>query len=476
MRVLEIGSLVFLSLSAPLADAAAQTAEATGNASGTVFDSLSRKPLSRASIRIQGTELATVADSSGRFTFSGIPPGRHLFTWAAPSMENSGLRSAGVAAEIVAGQTTIVNLATPSLARLWQVLCAGRPRLSADSGIITGTIADGDRNLRLRKAPAALSWFDLKRAGDFGIFPEVRAQVETDSLGAFVACGIPTDVSIKTKAFGDDAASGEVKFFVGPLHIRRVDLVVTKALASTTLARGTATLRGTVRDSTGRPVADAIVSVPAADTSTRTNAEGTFVLRGLAPGSQGVEVRKVGFGMATPYVNLRAEQESFANVVMSGVTMLDTYAVRGDRSSSFEVNEFMERQKLGFGTNFDFTKNPPYDPLAPLRTVPRIRVSLPGQRETTRMRDGRDSVIVRRETQIWMSRPEGTRRCIADLYLDGRKTEIEAMAMYPISQLAAMEVYTTPSSAPARFFRPVVNDSIGGCGVILYWTKAALQR
>lgn len=430
----------------------AQTPGPVGNVSGLVYDSLSKKPLSRATVRIQGTQLETLADAEGRFSFQGVPVGRQVFTFAAPTLDNSGLRSAGVPLEITAGQTAFVNLATPSLRRLWQVLCTGRPRLSLDSGIVTGTVVDGDRNLRLRKAPTALSWFNLKVPDQYDMFPEVRAQVETDSLGAYIACGVPTDVSIKAKAFGDDASTGEVKYFVGPHFIRRVDMIVTKALASAAVARGTATLRGTVRDSSGRPVADAIVAVPAADTSIRTGADGSFVLRGLAAGSQGLEVRKVGFGMATPQVNLRNDQEAVANVVMSGITMLDTYAVRGEHKVTVREQEYLDRRKLGLGIVIDPAKRAAADPIALLTNVPRLVVKK-GRIGTA------DTIVITRARD----------QCTPGMYLDGSPVDAETMRTYPVDRIRSVEVFNSGYTLPIQFIKTAVDP----CGAIVYWTKTA---
>lgn len=433
-------------------DSAVSQTAATGGVRGAVFDSLGMRPLQRATVHVQGTTLATITGMNGQFSFAGLPPGRHVLTFTSPTLEAAGVVAAGVPATVVAGQTTNVVLTTPSLRRMWQVLCAGRPRFSLDSGIVTGTVVDGDRNLRLKKAPTAFSWFDLKVPDKYDIYPEVRKRVETDSLGAYVACGMPTDVVIMAKSFGDDATTGEVKYFVGPHFVRRVDMIVTKALSAGLVARGTASLRGVVRDSAGRPVADAIVGAPAADTSTRSGNDGSFVLRGLAAGSQGLEVRKVGYGMATPLVSLVAGRETMTNVVMGSSTMLDTFLVRGEHKVTVREQEFMLRRKLRQGFFVDPEQTAGTNPLAALMSVPRL--------EFHRGRIGNsDTVYVRGASGL----------CVPNVFLDGVRTDMETMYNYPVDRLRAIEVFNSGLSLPAQF----IVSSINQCGAVVYWSKAA---
>lgn len=425
-----------------------------GRLVGVVFDSLVSRPVPRAVVRVQGTKLETVADAKGRYTIDGVPPGRQVLTFAAPELESAGLRSAGVPVVVRAGDSTVINLTTPSLRRLWQVLCSQQPRVGLDSGIITGAVVDGDRKLRLKRAPVALTWYNLSRADLTGEYPEIRQQVRTDSLGTFYACGVPRDVSIKVRAFGDDAATGEVQFFVGTHAVRRMDLIVTKAFAKDSGAvRGTAVLRGTVRDSVGRPVGEAIISVPGADTSVRSDPDGTFIIRNLAAGTQGLLVRKVGFGMATPVVSLQEAQQSSADIVLYGVTTLDTYAVRGEATMTPREKDFLERRKLGLGQVIDVARKGSTDAIALVNNVVRVRVEW--------SKSGNDAKFMMRHSL--------DTECEAGIFLDGVATDAQRIRDFPVDRLRAVEVFTSVSFLPAQFIKISENP----CGAILYWSKAA---
>ena len=445
--------LVCLLLASSAASVTAQALRvAPGKLRGVVYDSLVRRPVSRATVRVQGTTLSTIADMAGVFTLDSVPSGRQVLTFSDASLENAGVRSNGVTVIVKPGDVTVANLATPSLRRLWGAFCTGRRRVGRDSGIVTGAVVDGDRNVRLRKAPVAISWYNLTIADMSGSYPEVRQQIETDSLGVFYACGVPRDVSVKVKAFGDEAATGEVQFFVGTHSVRRMDMIVSRQLAKDGIVRGTAVLRGTVRDSTGRPVSEAIISVPGSDTGTRSGSDGSFLLRNLPAGTQGLLVRKVGFGMATPVVSLRDETESVADVVLYGATTLDTYAVRGEATMTPRERDFIERRKLGLGIAIDVASKGSTDAIALVNNVSQVRVQFEKSGTTAK---------------ILLRRADG--ECEAGLFLDGALTDAERMREFPVSRLRAVEVFTSLAFLPAQYMR----ISADPCGAILYWSKAA---
>lgn len=87
---------------------------------------------------------------------------------------------------------------------------------------------------------------------------------------------------------------------------RRV-LVVALALATpTAAAQAPATLVGTVRDSVGRPLAGAVISIPATVHSTVSGAAGTYRLGALPAGTLIVDVRLLGYRPVRDSVRLAA--------------------------------------------------------------------------------------------------------------------------------------------------------------------------
>jgi hypothetical protein len=97
----------------------------------------------------------------------------------------------------------------------------------------------------------------------------------------------------------------------------------------------TATLAGVVRDSTGAPVADVIVSVGRTRLGARTSAGGWFTIESVAPGDYTVRFERLGYGGATFAWHARAGERTEIAIELSPVARdLDTVVVQGKASSS----------------------------------------------------------------------------------------------------------------------------------------------
>lgn len=60
-----------------------------------------------------------------------------------------------------------------------------------------------------------------------------------------------------------------------------------------------------------------------------------------------------------------------------------------------------------------------------------------------------------------------TSSCTPSAYLDGMRSDWEAITMHPVENLRAVEV-SNKYMVPLKFQAPV---SGGSCGVVLYWSK-----
>lgn len=467
MPRLKLSTLIALLVSVAAATAHAQGAGGTtvalpvgptGKIEGQVFDSLTMLNLARAQVWIPGTSHSTISSESGRFTLTDVPAGRHLLAFSTMSIDSLGLGTLGSAVEVTAGETARPRLATPSALTVWKALCGNRPRLGPDSGIVWGTVKDAATDVLLRDAPALFSWYDMSLVGKKVHFDELRTEVRSDSSGTYFACGLPTTVAMSAKALGTASASGEVEFVIGVRALSRVDFLVStdmkvselRALSDTqhTRARGTSILRGIVRDDLGRRVADALVSVASADTAIRTNGDGTFLLRSMPAGTHGVQVRSLGYSLTTRLVDLRPNTTTDIQFSIPTTTTMAVFNVRAEAIPRPDHKEFNERRKLGFGRAFELKQGDYVDAADVLKMVPRVQVS-----------------YNRGVPAITM--PDGTSTCNPTIYLDGMKSDMEAITLYPIDNIRAVEVYTSKYQVPARF----MGSAFGGCGVVLYWTK-----
>jgi len=116
-------------------------------------------------------------------------------------------------------------------------------------------------------------------------------------------------------------------------------------------AQGQSTLAGIVRDSAGRIVSGADVSVPALKRSVKTDSAGRFRIERLQPGHYSIRVRRVGFRPVDMPAGV-AGDSIFLLIVMSRVDItLDTVVVKS-ACPSRGYQGFVCRQRAGGGGVF----------------------------------------------------------------------------------------------------------------------------
>lgn len=416
---------------------------------GTVFDSLAKRVVSGASIWIAGTTLSTQSDEKGHYELDSIPPGRQTLSYSSPAFDSAGIGTRGKVINLRAGVDSQINLASPSLRSLWSVLCKFRASNGKDSGIVYGTVTDADSKTRLVKAPTVFRWFDMNNKERRVSFAESDNRALTDSTGTYYACGLPTDVAFTVRAYGNNAASGGVEYSLGERSVTQLNFTVSKELFNAENTRGSATLHGVVRDGAGAPVASAVVTASSADTSVRTDEKGEFTLHRLPAGTQGLQVRKIGLGIANKLVDLHPNELTEVFVAMPPARTLATYNVRATKVMTMEESDFEDRRKMGFATVLDFDKRDFATPINALNNIPRVTLKRTrGNYQTATMLNGKNA-------------------CEPTYYLNGAKTDAQLMWDYPVDRIKYAEVYTSSYTVPARF----MSTSIAACGVVLYWTK-----
>ena len=347
----------------PIMDSRRSTERAqlsVGTIRGTVFDSLTSKPIAGALIEVSGSDRMTTTDQQGRFRLDSIAAGPHRLTFSAPSLDSIGLFGFGRDVEIRAGAEQIVPLATPSFRTMYARLCSPIDKPVRDSAIVFGTVSDAVTGARVDSAHIQFSWFGVISSDGPVRVEETAREARTAANGDYGICGLPAEISLSTRALTHNAASGSVQTSIGDARIVRVDLAVSAELYAADVAHaarndsmplrahGRSTVRGRVNDERGRPLVNALVVLAAADTAVRTDADGRFQIGNAPSGTQQLEVRQLGLGAITRAIQLHADKTVDVDFVLTPTTVLSTLNVRGNRVG-FDQSAYLLRKKNAFG-------------------------------------------------------------------------------------------------------------------------------
>jgi hypothetical protein len=208
---------------------------------------------------------------------------------------------------------------------------------------------------------------------------------------------------------------------------------------------GTATLTGTVRSSTGVPLADVLMRVDGAAASARTDSLGHFRLSGLPAGSQSVEARRIGFFIGRQPVALRGGRTVDVQMSIGRIVSLDSIRIVAQRTRYREFEQHKRSPMGKFFTEEQIAERHAFDTSDLLRLIPGFRVV--GLGEDAKVTSTRGGSMLR--------------LCSPNVVIDNFPNQ--ALNIIRPRDIGAMEVYNDAAGGP-----PGQNH---GCGVIVIWTK-----
>ena len=242
----------------------------------------------------------------------------------------------------------------------------------------------------------------------------------------------------------------------GPVTVRTT--LMAAALATLALcgdaSAQTVSMVGTVRDSLGRPIADAELEV--GTLRTRTDTIGRYYIAFPRTDSITVHVRRMGFERVTFTVTPAYIAENSVEVRMRAVAQsLAVVSVEAATDRSRTVMEGFDFRRAR-GNGVFITKEQ-----IEARGTQQLSNVLRGERgvEIVRGRNGRS---VLRFAQ-WRSKPN----CEPQIWLDGRHARNMDIDDFPATELEGVELYDGPATTPGEFIRgPIIN-----CGTVVLWSK-----
>lgn len=377
--------------------------ERSGRVRGVVIDSLLGETLPGARIRLMPLGRTTQSDSSGRFVLDSVPAGEWSLTFTHPALDSIGVSGLATPVRVFAGASAVVSLGTPSFNSIRDRFCGGTP----DSG--SATVALG-RIFTLDTSRVPVSIGVIWMRGDQSIDAPNPGTVRTIADGnaqVWIACGIPEEAwfiaSVK-----DSLRSASAFIHMGPRRIAVHDLA---------LPVGVGSVRGVVRDTAGRPVSTARISVVGTSLHAYSDATGVFVILEAPNGTLTLDVRAAGFA---PWI--------------SAVLANDPLQIR------------LRNARVASAANPRGS-----DYLRLIQRHPR-----PGAQVFAGAELQEDS------TALTVRPPDGT----CEWWVDGRPVTHERFTALPRITWRALELYSRGEDAPPEFRG-------SGCPIALLWTAAA---
>jgi hypothetical protein len=458
-RPVPIGCLLVAALATSL-PAQEITGRASGAVRGLVYDSVAARPLAGASVEMAVRDGASapriaVTDATGRYRFDSVPTGRYVLGFFHDALTALGLDAVTRNIDLAVDTTATVDLSIPSSAMVRFLRC-GRSEEFAQ-GMLVGSVRDAQSGAAIAGAKATVHWraFALDSANYRVVEDQSPATITSE--GALLACNLPLDapLDLLVTAPGHRAVDGTV-VAIPPNGIGRLDVM----LADSSLATGTAVIRGRVMRMSGKAVESGRVVIKALGRDVAVK-NGEFVAANLPTGSWVAESRVIGVEPQDVLVTATESSVATANITVSnGPQRLDAVTVIGKPSQDLRVlDDVLRRSRVGMGTTF-----------------------LPGH---PALRSARLTSDVMKEARGFQwSGPEnitGRSRCrdVAVYVNDVRQPDgfIGADDVAPVSEVLAVETWADMMWAPIQYRRSglgntrVVRGSSRTCGVVLIWTR-----
>jgi hypothetical protein len=242
------------------------------------------------------------------------------------------------------------------------------------------------------------------------------------------------------------------------MRLTAASLVCSLAFLPAVVGAQGGTLRGVVRDSADRPLANAEVVATPGPHRARTDSLGRFSMAGLGGGQYRVHARKLGYSPGETSADLHGDGALDVTVTLEHrMANLDTVVVNADGSCpERSFDGFLCRQKRGDkGVFMDYMDIDDKDLLSTadlFRDIPGFRVDV---RPT---RNGNRRIPVANGLH-----------CLVSL-VDGRPATAANFVPDLPGDLMALEVYPTPDEVPREYQRYQWDSRANQrCGVAVYW-------
>lgn len=455
------------------AAAQSDSAAALVTITGSVYDSLSGKPLADALVQLIGTGGTSEAwnattYANGEFAFPAVPSGKYLMGFLHPTLDSLGLGAPRRIVDATGSAPVRVTLAIPSATTIWTMLCA-RQTAAAEavdsSGLVFGFVRDADSDAPLGGATVVVTWSTLVVDGGVRIDRQ-EVPVQSNAEGWYALCGVPADAPVTARAELGKEASGFVEMAVPKRAFLHRDFSIPRGSAvvavsdtavdqpGISLRHGSSRLAGVVRSPEGKPLAGAQLLVWGSGITGSTGDDGTFSLSSLPAGTQTLEARYIGYAPKRVTVDLQSGQTRSVTVTLDErANVLSEVEVYGKSNKSLhDVAGFLDRRKSAHGyflTHAEIEKRHPFQFTDLIRSMPGFVIA----------GDGPNASI------LSIRRRDMTSTCKPQIYVDGMPLydDRDINFVIQLDEVMGIEAYAAPSDTPPQYTN-------GECGSIVVWT------
>lgn len=221
-------------------------------------------------------------------------------------------------------------------------------------------------------------------------------------------------------------------------------------------AQSHSNVSGLVRDTSGAPVRDALVSIVALNMVARTDTAGAFRLLRVPAGRATFLIRRMGFAPVQFYWDVTGLPSDTMNVTLRSRPLELAPIVVSERETRrfLYIDDFYRRRERGQG---HFITRAEIEARRTSRLSDVVR-SIPGLR-LVRTRGGFGVRFV--------SAASVQRDCAPMIWLDGQRAPGMELDELQASDIEGIELYNGPSTTPLRFSQ----HHFTTCGTIVIWTR-----
>jgi hypothetical protein len=421
-----------------------------GSIVGAVVDSIRRRMLPDATVRVAGTTRSAVSDAQGRFHIDSIPAGEFTLVIEHPMLDSLGYGGISMPTAVVnAGEQAQLLVSTPTYEALHDKRCS-RGGLVAGPAMVVGRLLDAESGAPLGGGTVALVYRDN---GENGVVTRVR-QGRVNENGIFAICGLPVPLAgtLQATRGGESTAEMTIEY--------ASDLLATALFTLGTSGTTRAIVNGKVINRRGDPIAGVQVMVEGGQATATTGEDGKFTLTGLPSGTRKLVARKIGLAAVSMGVNLSSLAPLQITLVADGAQLVQAVHVVGVLEDGLQKAGFTDRVKANRGkflTPERITELSPivFTDLLTSMTGMKVRSSSRGA-VVTATRSGSVNANGCITVFIDNSRFHGNEPGDLD----------KALAAQDVG---AVEFYASESEAPPQFTAPGAR-----CASLVVWTKTML--